>query len=205
MAAAAAVAGSAVLGYMGQKSAQASAEGMNARNMAQQERQWKLTDPFSATGQRSQYVSQLNALMRGGYAGIQEDPMYRFMAAQGLDMAQRGASATGTAQSGAEQIALQQQGQGLARSFFDEQYQRLASLSGAGSRVAGPSSQLTPGDAYEMSMGRTAAMGGMLSAAGQIFGKYGGNIFGTGESGGGGGTGGTNMSAGTPSIPSNAA
>ena len=168
------LAGSAVLGYMGQQNATSAANSRNASQMAMSADQWRKTDPFSAGGHREQYVTQLNSLMAGGINSIKDDPNFKSMMTQGLQQSQRHASATGTAQSGQEQIALQEQGSNMANSYFNQQYERLATLSGAKDRAAGPGTGgISPENAYDMSMGSTRAMGGLLQGAAGLYGKIG--------------------------------
>jgi hypothetical protein len=110
--------------------------------------------------------------MQGGVQGITEDPNFKAMMAQGLQQSQRHASATGTAQSGQEQIALQAQGANMANSYFNQQYERLAQLSGAGSRSPGPSQGMGPEAIYDMSMGNTRSMAGILQGAAGLYDDY---------------------------------
>lgn len=176
--AAAATMGSAFLANQASNNAVNAANQQNAANVAAQERWNRLQDPFSAGGNREQYVSQLQDLLRGGYAGIQNDPMFQWMQRQGLDQAQRAGSATGMGGSGAEQLALQQQGFGLANQFFNQQYQRLADLSGAtrggGQAAVGQS----PGSLYNMytdqGQSRTNAFAAGMGGLQGLFGAMGG-------------------------------
>jgi hypothetical protein len=164
--------GSAVLGYMGQQEATSAANSRNAAQMAQSQRQWEQSDPFSAGGHRQQYVTQLNDLMKGGVSSFVDDPNFKRMMAQGLQQSQRHASATGTAQSGQEQIALQEQGSNLANSYFNQQYERLASLSGATSRSAAPSTGMGPEAVYDMSMAGTRSAAGLLQGTAGIYNNF---------------------------------
>jgi hypothetical protein len=138
--------------------------------MAMSMDQWRKSDPFSAGGHREQYVGQLNELMKGGVQGIADDPNFKAMMAQGLQQSQRHASATGTAQSGQEQIALQKQGALMADTYFQQPYNRLAQLSGATSRDSLPGTgQITPQNEYDMTRGGYEALGGVLQAGAKMY------------------------------------
>jgi hypothetical protein len=162
--------------------ASSAAEQQDQLNRSAQQGWNSLVDPFTAGGNRSQYVTQLNDLMQGGYAGIQNDPMYQWMLGQGQDQLQRGMSARGQLGSGNEMIALQKQGTGMAMDFFNQQYARLADLSGAsrggGQAVIGQN----PANVYNMysqyGQEKGAAFGGAMRGIGAIFGQ--------GQGGGGG-------------------
>lgn len=154
--------------------ARSAAQGADQRRMAQQSAWNRMQDPFSAGGSREQYVPQLNKLMQGGAAGLQDDPTLRFIQSQGMQASQRHASATGTAQSGGEQMALQEQGAGIASNYFQQQYQRLASLSGAsGGGGSAPMSGITPENAYDMSMSGNAWQGQLMGGLAGIYGNRG--------------------------------
>lgn len=161
----------AAIGYLGQQEAASSARGTSRENMAQQERWNMLQDPFSAGGNRRQYVSQLNDLMRGGVSGIMEDPNFKARMAAGLQMSQRQASATGMGQSGNMQLALQRQGSQMAGDYFTEQYNRLAQLSGAARGGGSAPTGMSAGDVYQMGMGQTAATAGLIRGAAGLFGR----------------------------------
>lgn len=168
------IAGAGLSWYQGQQAQQA-AERQNAANIAAQERWNALADPFTAGGSRAQYVSQLNDLMHGGYANIQNDPMYQWMQRQGQEQLQRGMSAHGGLGSGAEQLALQQQGFGLANDFFNQQYSRLADLSGATRGGGQAAIGMSPSAMYQMQMNaaqnKASAFGLGLQGMAQIFGQ----------------------------------
>jgi len=85
-------------------------------------------DPFAPY--RAQYAQQLNQLMSNP-ASVTSLPGYQFLQDQGMQTVQRGLSAQGKTVSGQEQLALQEQGQGLANKYLGDQYTRLAQLSGA--------------------------------------------------------------------------
>lgn len=87
-----------------------------------------MIDPFAPY--RAQYAGQLNQLMANP-ASVTSLPGYQFLQDQGMQTVQRGLSAQGKTVSGQEQLALQEQGQGLANKYLGDQYTRLAQLSGA--------------------------------------------------------------------------
>lgn len=164
------VGGAAVLGYLGQQDASKAAREANAQNLAFQKQMYQEQDPFSTGGNRQQYVGQLNQLMQGGPASMAQDPMYQWLMSQGQQAVERQHSAAGTSQSGAEKSALLAGQFGTANSYFTQQYNRLADLSGAHSGRTAPMQGMSGSDAYNMSLGGTEALGGIIRGAGGIFG-----------------------------------
>jgi hypothetical protein len=176
--------------------------GSDAAQQQQQQNQqaqldWnKQQDPFSAGGNRGQYVPQLNQLMQGGPAGVSNDPMFQKMNQQSMDQVQRREQASGQGGSGQEMMALQNQGFGNQMDYFNQQYSRLSDLSGA-SRGGGQAAMgQSPGAAYEQRMGQYAnqgsgfgmMMGGLTDIFGKGFGSGGGSSYGQqqqGQQGGG--------------------
>ena len=86
-------------------------------------------DPFAS--QRPQYQQQLQSLMQNPNS-VTNTPGYNFQMQQGTDAVARQQAAMGGAGSGAEQAALAQYGQGLASSQYQQQFNNLSMLSGAG-------------------------------------------------------------------------
>lgn len=84
-------------------------------------------DPFST--QRPQYQPQLQEMMQGKFSPT--DPSYDFRFNQGQKAMERTLAASGMGKSGNALTALMQYGQGMASSEYQNQYQRLAQLSGA--------------------------------------------------------------------------
>lgn len=168
------------MSYFGGQSAQDNANQMNQQNIAAQERWNMQQDPFSAGGNRQQYVGQLNDLMRGGYQGAQQDPMFQWMMKQGQNQMQRGSSASGQGGSGAEMAALQQQGFGLANDFFQQQYDRLSSLSGASRGGGSAAIGQSPQAGYNQTIGSYQNMGAGIGMGLQGL----GSLFGGGSGGG---------------------
>jgi hypothetical protein len=189
--AAIAIGGSAVIGYMGQQSAASAAQGANQQNIQAQQQWNQQQDPFSAGGNRAQYVPQLNELMKGGPAGVAQDPMFQKMNEQSLTNVQRREQASGQGGSGQEMLALQNQGFGNQMDYFNQQYSRLADLSGAsrggGQAAMGQSPGAAFGQSRQGSQDIAASFGGLSSIFGQGAGAGGGG-YGTGEAGGGSGT-----------------
>lgn len=92
-----------------------------------------MVDPFAPY--RGQYAEQLNQLMTQP-STVTTLPGYQFLQQQGQQAVQRALAAQGRTVSGQEQLALQEQDQGLANRFYNEQYQKLAQLSGANANPA---------------------------------------------------------------------
>lgn len=84
-------------------------------------------DPFH--DQRAQYQTQLQNLMNGQFSPT--DPSYAFRFQQGQQAAERQLAASGQNGSGGAAIALEQYGQNMASTEYQNQYARLAQLSGA--------------------------------------------------------------------------
>jgi hypothetical protein len=88
----------------------------------------KAADPFSAS--RAQYATQLNNLMSNP-SSVTTTPGYQFLQQQGLEGVSRQMAARGYNTSGNELLALQNQGQSLANSQYQQQLSNLMQLSGA--------------------------------------------------------------------------
>ena len=84
-------------------------------------------DPFAS--QRGQYQGQLQQLMQGNFTP--SDPSYQFRMNQGLEGVQRQAAAGGMLNSGNTLAALSNYGQQTASQEYSNQFNRLATLSGA--------------------------------------------------------------------------
>jgi len=178
--AAVAIAGSAVIGYMGQQDASSAAGKRSREQMAQQERYNQLRDPFSMGGNREQYVGQLNELMSGGASSMFEDPVFKAQMAAGNQAVQRQHSAQGDIQSTAETRDLAGMSMGLAGHEFENRYRRLSELSGAGSPSIQTPMGMSPEDEYNMSMGQTSSTAGLFQAGVGLAGMYGRGV-GTGS------------------------
>ena len=186
----AAIAASAVLGYMGSQDASKAASEANAQNIAFQrensaanrafQEKWNmLNDPFSGTGQRQQYVGQLNDFMNNpaGVAGMYNDPTFMAQLNMGNEAISRRMAASGNAGSGAEMFDLGQYSMGFARDAYNERLKTLMSLSGAsgGGNLRGQDQQAIQGmdssTAYNMAMGPWAAGTSALSTYAGLYSK----------------------------------
>ena len=108
--------------------------------------------------------------MAGGFAGFANDPMYQWLRDQGTQSVTRQMAATGRSGSGAEMIALQQQGFGLAQDYFNDQYKRLAELSGASSnRMQRMQTGDLSGDIRSASQGTAEAFTTSIGALSRLF------------------------------------
>lgn len=84
---------------------------------------------------QQEWASQLNTLMQDP-SSVTNTPGYKFGMDQGQQALQRGLAGTGQTQSGQEQIALQQYGQGYAGQQYQQQLGNLSSLA-TGNAIAG--------------------------------------------------------------------
>ena len=132
---------------------------MSGSNMSPGQAQ-QMTDPFSQY--RGMYGQQLNSLMQNP-ASVQTLPGYQASMAQGSNNLQRSMSASGQQQSGAEQIALSNYGQQFQTQAFQQQFNNLSSLSGAG---ANPANGGMAGVRTAMNnQNNNSALGGMFGPA----------------------------------------
>lgn len=177
----AAIAGSAVIGAIGGRSARRAAERQQAAMMAQQERYNQLRDPFTMGGHRQQYVGQLNAMAQGGPSAMADDPMFKWLQTQGAQQVQRQHSAQGDVQSTAETRDLTSMAMGQANSYWKQQMDMLGNLSGAYQPSAQAGNMMSPGDMYEMGMGQTGEQAGLWQAGIGLAGMYGRGSSGTSE------------------------
>lgn len=90
-------------------------------------------DPFAPY--RAQYAQQLNQLMADP-SSVTSLPGYQFQQQQGQQAVERTLAAQGRTVSGQEQIELQKYGQGQAGQYYNDQYNKLAQLSGASTSPA---------------------------------------------------------------------
>lgn len=96
-----------------------------------------IADPFAS--QRPQYQQSLSKLMSGTFSP--SDPSYAWRMSQGIDATNRGAAASGLLRSGNRLAALNDYAQGQASTEYSNQFQRLATLSGA--TIGSPSTAAT--------------------------------------------------------------
>jgi len=125
----------------------------------------QMVDPFSAY--RPQYAAQLSNLMQNP-SSVTSLPGYQFELGQGTQALERTLAAKGQQQSGQEQIALQQYGEGLAGKYYQQDLQNLMTLSGAG---VAPTYGGTAGIAAANAAGANQAqnIGGLIGGLQNIF------------------------------------
>ena len=117
-------------------------------------------DPFGS--QRGTYQTLLAQMMTpGGFTP--DDPSYKWRFDQGMDAVNRGTAAGGGVNSGGRLQALEAYGSGMASTEFQNQFTRLAQLSGATSG--------SPGTAGQILAGQQAGQQANASAAGNTIGK----------------------------------
>ena len=168
--------------YFASQAGAGAAGAANAQNIQFQTQYNQQHDPFSTSGARAQYVPQLNQLMQGGYAGLANDPMYQQLQALGMQGTQRAMAAQGQGLGTNDILAINQNQTGTAMSYFDQQYQRLAQLSGASGGSSVVPQGMSPTTAGGIAMAPYQALGqGIGTLAG---------IYGNKTSGGSGDTGG---------------
>ena len=120
----------------------------------------QMVDPFAAY--RGQYGQQLNQLMQNP-SSVASLPGYQAAEQAGSANLQRSMAATGQTQSGAEQGALARYGQQFQQSAFNDQYTKLAQLSGAS---AGPGAGGTAGvDQANLNSKNASQLGGAIGSA----------------------------------------
>jgi hypothetical protein len=176
--AAIAVVGAAAISYSATQDATNAATNANNTNIAYQQRYNEQVDPFSTGGNRAQYVGQLNDLMKGGYSGVKDDPMYKQLSAQGMEATQRAMASRGQGMGTNDILAINKNQTGTMMDYFNQQYSRLADLSGAsrgGSRAVQGMDPTTAGS-IAMANGQAAgqALGGIASIYGSFKGGSGG-------------------------------
>lgn len=111
-------------------------------------------DPFGS--QRKQYQVQLQNLMTPGSNFQSTDPSYNYRLQQGENAVNAGAASSGLLNSGNRLTALQTQGQSMASTEFQNQYARLAQLSGANSGSTGTAGQIVANSGQAAQAGTSA-------------------------------------------------
>lgn len=124
-------------------------------------------DPFH--DQRPQYQSQLQAMMQGQFTPT--DPSYQWRMDQGLKAVNRGAGASGMLHSGNRLQALEQYGQGLASTEYQNQYARLAQLSGANAGT-GSAGTIAQGNAAAQQSNAAAVTNGIMNWGSQLYDQW---------------------------------
>ena len=155
---------------MGQDAAAAqNRDNISAQNLTNMQ-----NDPFAATGNRAQYVPQLNKLMQGGVAGVGNDPGFQAMEKQSMGDVQRMQAASGAANGGGATSQMLSQNMADQQTYFNQQYNRLTQLSGAGTNVSpaigqAPGAAATQANQTNMNMG--AGFGSVVTGLGSLFGN----------------------------------
>jgi hypothetical protein len=162
------------IGLMTAGQGQAAADEANSRNIAAQQTANMQNDPFAATGDRAQYVPQLNQLMQGGVAGVGNDPGFQAMEKQSMGDVQRMQAASGAANGGGATSQMLSQNMADQQSYFNQQYNRLTQLSGANTNISpamgqAPGAAATQANQTNMNMG--AGFGSVVTGLGSIFGN----------------------------------
>lgn len=127
---------------------------------------YKVGDQTFATLEEAQAYA--NANLEGGtpYGGFQESPGYRFAFDQGMAGIDASASAGGNLYSGATMQAANQFGQGIANQEFNNYYNQVSGIAGAGQAAAGQTAQA--GTNYATGGANALANMGNAQAAGSI-------------------------------------
>lgn len=160
-------------------SSQDAANQANAENIQFQEQMYQQQDPFSAQGNRQQYVPMLNELARGGPSSVSNDPMYQQLNAKSMEDMSRGLAASGQGGSGQAMLALQQNSQGNMMNYWQQMMGQYSSLSGASGGRTSPIQGQSPSAAFGQSQQTQANYGGsfgmLMSGIQGIFGSPGNN------------------------------
>jgi hypothetical protein len=174
MAAAWIEAGTAVAGLLGANSSQNAANQQNQQNLQFQEQMYNQQDPFSAGGNRAQYVPMLNSLATGGPNSIANDPMYQALNNQSMTNMNRQMAASGQMGSGQAMLALNQNSQQNQMNYWQQMMGTYGGLSGATGGRTSPMQGQSPTDAFNQSQSTQANFGGALGLLSQgISGIYG--------------------------------
>lgn len=133
----------------------------------------QMVDPFAPY--RQQYGQMLNQLI-GDPTRVQSMAGYNAQLQAGTQAVERGLAARGQIGSGQEQIALQNLGSSQFNQYYNEQYNRLAQLSGAStSPAAGGQAGLNT--ALINQQRQSAFAGALASIIGPSVGSYSGNYL----------------------------
>jgi len=131
-------------------------------------------DPYGPY--RTQSADKLNTLMNDPSQAIGQ-PGYAQQLQAGMQQTNRGMAATGQSQSGAEQLALNSQGQNTFGSYYNSQVANLMQLSGASQSPAAAGQAQTQANLARSNI-QTQGLSNMASGAGGLnafFGSGGGN------------------------------
>ena len=127
----------------------------------------QIADPFAS--QRPQYQTALNNLMTGGSSAIASDPSYQFQLQQGMDTTNRGLAQSGQTGSGAQVAQLAQYGQGMASTEYANQFNRLASLSGASINGTGAAANIAQQNQQQQNTGFGQIGNALAGGVGNMF------------------------------------
>jgi hypothetical protein len=150
------------------------AAAQNRDNVSAQNLTNMQNDPFAATGNRAQYVPQLNQLMQGGVAGVGNDPGFQAMEKQSMGDVQRMQAASGAANGGGATSQMLSQNMADQQTYFNQQYNRLTQLSGAGTNVSaatGQSPQNAANQAQQTTTNQLGGFGSIVTGLGSLFGN----------------------------------
>ena len=182
-----------VIGMLGAGSGSDAAAKANADNLAFQKQMYQQQDPFSAGGNRAQYVPKLNELAMGGPTSIANDPTFHAMNDKSMSDMTRQMEASGQAGSGQAMTSLQQNSQQNQMSYWQNMMQTYAGLSGASggktSPIQGQSSGEAFGQANATQANYGAGFGSIVSGLSAIYnsgGSTGGSSGGAGSMNGSG-------------------
>lgn len=188
--------------YQGQQQAGAAKDALNAQknaasaSLAAQQANLKAAtgnlQPFINSGQSA--LTQLSAVNSGDYSGFQNSPDYLYALQQGLQGADRGASARGALYSGGTTVDEMKTAEGLASQNLGNYRSNLMQLAqlgaGAGSNlgaigtgnanaVSGINQNLATGTTnagYNLANANSNTAGNVSSVLGQLWGQYGNSI-----------------------------
>jgi len=115
-------------------------------------------DPFAS--QRAQYQPMLQQLVTNPNS-VLDTAESKYLQEQGMNSVNAGAGASGMLNSGNRLLALQKEGQGLAATTYQQQFNNLATLSGATSGSSATSAQILANQASSQASG-ASALGGSI-------------------------------------------
>jgi len=137
----------------------------------------KTEAPYVQAGQQA--LGQYQSLLNGGAANfdVSKLPGYQFQMQQGTDAIQNSAAARGQGLSGNTLQGLQQYGQGLASTQFQQYMSQLAGLANMGQSAASGQANL----GANLMSGAGASLASGIQGAGQANAQGGANLFNLGS------------------------
>jgi hypothetical protein len=174
-----ALAGGVIGGFLGGGQEDATKKAA-AENLQFQQQMYQQQDPFSAGGNRAQYVGKMNDLATGGPSSITNDPTYQAMNEKSMTDMNRSMEASGQGGSGQAALALQQNSQGNMMNYWSSMMSTYGGLSGATGGKTNPMHGLDPSLAGQ-NAGQTAnnyssAFGMFAGGLQSIFGQPKGGV-----------------------------